>query len=115
MRFGCGMRVPVMTMSCALLTVAPCALVDGTVVCPSGGMWGPKNNDPILQARSRENHIPIVFVHPAEFLVTGPDGSILERVLLRDKGPIARDEQGGDNDHKRVAVFDVPVKRKAAP
>src|SRR5205814_4250991 len=36
-KFGCGMRVPVMTMSCVDLTVAPCALVDGTVVWPSCG------------------------------------------------------------------------------
>jgi predicted amidohydrolase len=85
------------------------------LICPSGGMWGPKNNDHILQARSRENHIPIVFVHPAEFLVTGPDGSILERVLLRDKVPITRDQQDGQQDHKQVTWFDVPVKRKVAP
>jgi predicted amidohydrolase len=85
------------------------------LICPSGGMFGPKTNDHILQARSRENHIPIVFVHPAEFLVTGPDGSILERVLLGDKLSIARDQQGGEQDQKRVALFDVPVKRKAAP
>src|SRR5437773_2670883 len=31
-RFGCGMRVPVMTMSCEDFTVAPCAFVDGTAV-----------------------------------------------------------------------------------
>jgi predicted amidohydrolase len=85
------------------------------LICPSGGMWGPKNNDHILQARSRENHVPIVFVHPAEFLVTGPDGSILERVLLRDKLAITPDQQDGEQDLKRVALFDVPVKPKSAP
>src|SRR5439155_185001 len=37
------------------------------LLCPSGGMFGPTRNDPILQARSRENHKYIVFVHPAEF------------------------------------------------
>src|SRR5262249_7979892 len=31
------------------------------LICPSGGMFGPKTNDPILQARSRENKIHIVF------------------------------------------------------
>jgi predicted amidohydrolase len=55
------------------------------LICPSGGMFGPKSNDPILQARSKENSKYIVFVHPAEFLVTGPDGTILERTLLGDR------------------------------
>ncbi|GEM_PF-177905 len=55
------------------------------VICPSGGMFGPKSNDPIVQARSQENKVPIVFVHPAEFLVTGPDGSILSRTILGDR------------------------------
>src|SRR3954469_22804089 len=31
-RFGCGMRVPVMTMSCEPLTFSPVADVDGTTV-----------------------------------------------------------------------------------
>src|SRR5438094_86686 len=30
------------------------------LVCPSGGMFGSKTNDPIVQARSRENHLPIL-------------------------------------------------------
>src|SRR5439155_22882956 len=55
------------------------------LMCPSGGMFGPQSNDPILQARSRENKKYIVFVHPAEFLVTGPDGSILDRTILGDR------------------------------
>src|SRR3954454_20706614 len=37
-RFGCGMRVPVMTMSFADLTGSPVDDVDGTVVCPSTGV-----------------------------------------------------------------------------
>src|SRR5205807_7464798 len=37
-KFGCGMRVPVMTMSCADLTGAPCALVDGTGVASCGAV-----------------------------------------------------------------------------
>jgi predicted amidohydrolase len=49
------------------------------LVCPSGGMFGPKSNDPILQARSKENRKYIVFVHPAEFLVTSPEGTIREQ------------------------------------
>ncbi|HKB40426.1 MAG TPA: carbon-nitrogen hydrolase family protein, partial [Gemmataceae bacterium] len=64
-----------------------CRLCDNGaefLICPSGGMFGPKSNDPIVQARSRENRVPIVFVHPAEFLITGPDGSVLDRALLGD-------------------------------
>ena len=36
------------------------------LICPSGGMFGPRNNDPIVQARSRENQIYILFTHPAD-------------------------------------------------
>lgn len=85
------------------------------LICPSGGMWGPKSNDHILQARSRENHVPIVFVHPVEFLVTGPDGAILERVLHHGDLSIAAEQQGSEHDPQRVALFDVPFRRKAAP
>src|SRR5438094_449915 len=55
------------------------------LICPSGGMFGSKSNDPIVQARSRENHKYIVFVHPAEFLVTAPDGTIVQQTILGDK------------------------------
>jgi predicted amidohydrolase len=46
------------------------------VFCPGGGGYGTKN-DRIVSQRSLEGGVPIVFVHPIEFLVTGPDGSIL--------------------------------------
>ncbi len=82
------------------------------LICPSGGMFGPKNNDPILQARSRENKKHIIFVHPAEFLVTGPDGSILDRTILGDRLLVTKDEVGGDKDQNRVFYFDLPVRRK---
>jgi len=77
-------------------------------ICPSGGMFGPKSNDPILQARSKENGTWIVFVHPAEFLVTGPDGTIVERTLLGNKLVIVPDQIGTDADSQRVFYFDVP-------
>ena len=48
-------------------------------------MFGPKSNDPILQARSRENGVYIVFVHPAEFLVTDPQGKIVTAELVGDR------------------------------
>jgi predicted amidohydrolase len=80
------------------------------VLVPSGGMYGPKDNDPILQERSRENRIPIAFVHPAEFLVTGPDGSILEATVLRDRLLIPRGDAGGPNDRNRVFYWDLRLR-----
>ena len=78
------------------------------LICPSGGMFGPRNNDPIVQARSRETHKYIVFVHPAEFLVTAPDGTIVEQTLLGDKLLISPDQIGTDLDSKRVFYVDLP-------
>ena len=79
------------------------------LLCPSGGMFGPKDNDPILQARSKENRRYIVFVHPAEFLVTGPDGRILQRTLLGNKLVISPEEVGTEADSRRVFYFDLPL------
>jgi len=84
------------------------------LICPSGGMFGPKTNDPIVQARSRENKVAILFVHPAEFLATGADGAILSRTLLGDKLLIQGDEAGTAKDSKRVFFFDLPLARKVA-
>ena len=80
------------------------------LICPSGGMFGPKSNDHILQARSKENGKYIVFVHPAEFLVTAPDGSIPQQTMLGDKLLIAPDEVGKEADSHRVFYFDLPLK-----
>jgi len=82
------------------------------LLCPSGGMFGPKRNDPIVQARSRENKVYIVFVHPAEFLVTGPDGSIVDRTILGDRLLIPKDQAGSEVDQNRVFYFDLPVRRE---
>lgn len=83
------------------------------LICPSGGMFGPEKNDPLLQARSKENRKFIVFVHPAEFLVTGPDGTILERTVLGDKLLITPEQVGTAADSQRVFYFDVPLARRA--
>jgi predicted amidohydrolase len=84
------------------------------LVCPSGGMFGPKTNDPILQARSKETGLPIVFVHPAEFLVTAPNGDIDRRELLGDKLDVAPADVGTPRDSSEVYYFDVaPVRRSA--
>lgn len=80
------------------------------LLCPSGGMFGAKNNDPILQARSQENRKHIVFVHPAEFLVTGPDGAILQQAILGGKLAISPAEAGTEADSKRVFYFDLPLR-----
>jgi len=82
------------------------------LLCPSGGMFGPTTNDPIVQARSRENQRYIVFVHPAEFLVTGPDGSIMQRTILGNTRPIQPEQVGGQNDSRQIFYFDlaVPIK-----
>ena len=79
------------------------------LLCPSGGMFGPKSNDPILQARSRENQLHIVFVHPAEFLVTDPEGKIAERTILGDKLLIDPAETGSEADSSRIFYFDLPL------
>jgi predicted amidohydrolase len=79
------------------------------LICPSGGMFGPERNDPIVQARSRENRTAIVFVHPAEFLVTAPDGSIARRLLLGDRLLIRPEEEGTAVDRSAVETFDLPV------
>jgi predicted amidohydrolase len=89
------------------------------LICPSGGSFGPRRNDPVLQARSRENKIHIVFVHPAEFLVTAPDGSIRQREVLEDpklRGKalvIAKEKTGGDTDKNGIFYFNLPVPAKA--
>lgn len=86
-----------------------CAEGAQLLLCPSGGMFGPKSNDPILQARSRENRVPIIFVHPAEFLVTGPSGDILVRELLGNVLLISPSEIGTPRDQNKVFYYDLPV------
>ena len=80
------------------------------LICPSGGMFGPKSNDHILQARSKENNVPILFVHPAEFLVTGADGEIRSRTILGDKLEIETSEIGTHADINSVFFFDLSIK-----
>ena len=89
-----------------------CAARADFLICPSGGMFGPAKNDPIVQARSRENQIPIVFVHPAEFLVTGPDGAILANTVLGDQLLIQPYDARTAADSNRAFYFDLPLRRK---
>jgi len=89
-------------------------VADGAefLICPSGGMFGPKSNDHFLQARSKENGRYIVFVHPCEFLVTGPDGAILTTTLLGDSLEVSAAEIGSEKDSKQVFYFNLPLKPK---
>jgi predicted amidohydrolase len=80
------------------------------LICPSGGMFGSKKNDPIVQSRSKENRIPIVFVHPAEFLVTNPDGSIQVRTLVGDRLVIGKRQAGGPSDLNRIFYYALPIR-----
>lgn len=79
------------------------------LLCPSGGMFGSKTNDPIVQARSKENGLPILFVHPAEFLVTDSRGEIRARTILGDRLEIETSEVGGKNDVNEVYFIDLPL------
>lgn len=79
------------------------------ILCPSGGMFGPEKNDPILQARSRENGVSIVFIHPAEFLVTGPDGNIRDRQLLGDRLLVSTEEMNTPVDSSGVFLAELAV------
>lgn len=82
------------------------------LICPSGGMFGPKSNDPILQARSQETGLPIVFVHPAEFLVTAPGGVIEQREIVGDVLEIAPEAIRSEQDSGGVYFFEVtPVRQ----
>jgi len=78
------------------------------LVCPSGGFFGAKN-DRIVSNRSRETHLPLVFVHPVEFLVTGARGQILQRALTGDSLWIAPDEIGTERDSSGIFYVDLPV------
>jgi predicted amidohydrolase len=82
------------------------------LICPSGGMFGPTSNDHILQARSKENGVPIVFVHPAEFLVTDSTGQISARTILGDRLEVTAAEVGGTNDTNEIFFFDLPLARR---
>jgi predicted amidohydrolase len=86
-----------------------CAAGADFLICPSGGMFGPERNDAIVRARSAENQIHIVFVHPAQFLVTSPDGSDLANTVLGPQLLIDPEEEGTAADTNRVFYVDLPL------
>ena len=72
---------------------------------PSGGSWGRKS-DAIMSQRSRDGGVPIVFVHPVEFLVTAADGSVLASELHG-----AEVDDPAHSDAGTVATFDLSLDR----
>jgi len=67
-----------------------------------------------LGAASDDSQRQAVFVHPAEFLVTGPDGAILQQTIVGDKLVISPAEVGTGTDSSRVFYFDLPQAPKGA-
>ena len=66
-----------------------------------------QNAHPMLRRRPHcRTHI--IFVHPAEFLVTGPTGAILSRTILGRQLVVTPQQVGKDEDTKRVFYFDLP-------
>lgn len=119
-----GRESPVFDTSCGRIGLMICAdrrypqIVErlgnqnvDLILCPSGGMWGPVKNDHHLQARSRENRAPIVFVHPIEFLVTAADGTILERLFAGEDMSIEPGQIGSAADAHLVAITDIRLSR----
>jgi predicted amidohydrolase len=92
-----------------------CANGADFIFCLSGGAFGPEKNDPAMQARSRDIARYIIFVHPAQFLVTAPDGAIRDTQMLgdparaRETTVVREDEIGGERDRNRVCYFDLPL------
>lgn len=86
-----------------------CARGADFLICPSGGMFGPSKNDPILQARSKENGVYIVFVHPAEFLVTAPSGEIVTAELFGDRLLIDAADEDTAADSRAIRYFELPI------
>jgi len=100
-----GIGNPVFETSYGTVGIMICA---DLLIIPSGGMCG-RRNDGFVRDRSRENAVPIVFVHPAEFLVTAPNGKILARALLGDQLVIDAEERDGAQDSRAVYYFDVDM------
>ncbi len=87
-----------------------CSQGADLLICPSGGMFGPEKNDHILQQRSSENKKYLVFTHPAEFLITTPEGEIARRVLLGDK--LKLDDNEIDTPEDSSGVFYMDFQRR---
>ena len=109
-----------------------CAAGADFVILVSGGSYGPANTR-VVQARSRENGRHMVFVHPVQFLVTAPDGSVVKDVSVGGRGQhppenfiqndvlntyaasrgmlIISEQVDTEADQNRVVYFDLPIRR----
>ena len=107
-----------------------CAAGADFVIFVSGGSYGP-NNTRVVQTRSRENNRYMIFVHPVQFLVTAPDGSVVKDITVGGKGQhppenfiqndvlntyaasrgmlIITEQIGTEVDQNRVVYFDLPI------
>ena len=74
------------------------------VFCLAGGGYG-KENDAIVSQRSSEGHIPIIFVHPTEFLITDRDGQVLTKSELGHE----LDAQPGEGLAGEIRYYDLMV------
>ena len=87
--------------------------------CLSGGSFGPVKNDPGMKLLSGIYRKHTIFVHPAEFLVTGPNGNTLSLQMFGEPTNgaeallICEDEIRGYRDQKDVCYFDLPVGKPA--
>ncbi len=108
-----------------------CAAGADFIVLVSGGSFGPENNR-IVQTRSRESKRHMIFIHPTQFLVTAPDGSIAleknvgglgkhppDKHIMNDsvntyavqRGMLITTEQiGTDLDDNRVVFYDLSLR-----
>lgn len=75
--------------------------------CPSG-VWGSIDDILKVQARSRENDLFIVSVHPSAFLATGPEGATRRREILGTTPLMKRAE--ADKEQNGVVYFDLPLR-----
>ena len=55
--------------------------------------------------------MPIVFVHPAEFLVTTAAGDVVTAELFGDRLLIDPRDEGSDVDSRAVRYYDLPLTR----
>ncbi len=80
------------------------------IFCPAGGGYG-KENDQVMSQRSAEVNLPIIFVHPNEFLVTGPTGDIWDRYMFGHKFDVA----GNESPSGLIRLYDLNLKEINIP
>ncbi len=83
--------------------------------CLSGGSFGPVKNDNGVALLSGIYKKHTIFVHPAEFLVTSPEGATVDLALFGDPTQlypsllVAEEDIDGPRDLKKICYFDLPI------